>query len=294
MKLINSRMFFFKVFLFSFTLTAIQSNSAHAASQAKLSEIISALIIADSIKEINANIHPFIDSNKTFSGRELYDSSVQTIPSDLTAEMVIERYLSALGGRENFEKINDRITKITGSMSGINFEMTIYQKEPNKLKQIIKAGDVNQKIVYDGTNGYSSMNGNKMEISAAELEKLKYESIFKLLLYLNEYAVRLNLIGIEEINGMNAYEIELLLPGEIKWIQYYDTTTGLKIKEKKFIILPHGTFTQETYFDDFREIDGIKYPFLIKQTLGSQSMEFNVKSIEINKGLIDREFEGDE
>lgn len=245
----------------------------------------------DSVKAVNESVEPLFEAIESIADTGVIESSTKPLPSGLTAEMVIENYLSALGGRENLEKINDRVTKMTGTLSGINFEMTIYQKDPNKFKQITKAGDVQQKIVYDGINGYSIVNGNEMEISEAELEKLKYESIFKLLLNLNEYGVKLDLTGIENVNISDAYKIELNLPGEIKWIQYYNAATAMKIKEIKFITLPHGTFAQETYFDDYREVEGIKYPFLIKQTLGTQSMEFKVMSIEVNKGLVDREFE---
>jgi len=50
-------------------------------------------------------------------------------------------------------------------------------------------------------------------------------------------------------------------------------------------------FEQETYFSDYREVKGLKFPFTIKQYLGLQEIELTVTSIEINTGLDDSVFE---
>jgi hypothetical protein len=77
----------------------------------------------------------------------------------------------------------------------------------------------------------------------------------------------------------------------IKWTQYYNIESGLKVKEEKYINSPMGLFEQVTNYDDYREVQGLFFPFKIKQSIGAQSMEFNVSSIKINTGLTDREFE---
>ncbi len=97
----------------------------------------------------------------------------------------------------------------------------------------------------------------------------------------------------EKVDGKDAYKVELELPDGIKWTQYYDAATGLKVKELKPIEAPQGTFTQENSYSNYKDVDGVKYPFTINQSMGRQSFEFKVDSIKVNTGLADKNFEVD-
>jgi hypothetical protein len=178
-----------------------------------------------------------------------------------------------------------------GSIQGINVTIVSYQKAPNKLKQQIKAGANEQLIIFDGEKGIMEIAGEKKEITGTELEKLKLEATLTLLIDPEHYGIQLNLEGVEKVEGENAYKLIMTLPSGIKWTQYYAIDSGLKVKEEKNINSPMGLFQQEIIYDDYREIEGLLFPFSIKQSIGAQSMEFNVSSVKINTGLTDREFE---
>ncbi|HSP87643.1 MAG TPA: hypothetical protein VLN45_05885, partial [Ignavibacteriaceae bacterium] len=133
----------------------------------------------------------------------------------------------------------------------------------------------------------------KQEISSAELEKLKFESTIALLTDPEHYGISLSLDGAEKIDGKDNYKIIMTLPSGIKWTQYYDVETNLKSKEQKYISTPMGLFNQEIIYGNYTEVEGLLYPFSIKQSIGSQKMEFTVSSIKINSGLAEREFDID-
>lgn len=213
------------------------------------------------------------------------------IPEGLTAKKIIGNFIEAIGGEEKIYNIVDRTTIMRGKVQGINITMLIYQKAPNKLKQQIKAGANEQVIIFDGEKGVLSMAEQKQEITGSELEKLKYESTIALLADPEYYGMSLTLEGSEDIDGIKAYKVIMTLPSGIKWAQYYSTVSFLKIKESKYVNSPMGLFEQNIYYDDYREAEGMKFPFKIKQSIGIQSMEFTVSSIKINSGLTDREFE---
>jgi zinc protease len=228
------------------------------------------------------------DSLQKEIGKDTLDSE---IPEGLTAKNVIDNYIEAIGGAEKIYNIVDRTTIMRGSVQGINITIVSYQKAPNKLKQKIKAGANEQLIIFNGEKGIMEMAGEKNEITGAELEKLKYEATLTLLTDPEYYGIKLNLDGVEKINEEDAYKIIMTLPSGIKWSQFYDTESGLKVKEEKYINSPMGLFLQVITFDDYKEVEGMLYPFEINQKIGAQSMEFTVSSIKINTGLIDREFE---
>ncbi len=214
-----------------------------------------------------------------------------TVPEGLTSEKVITNYVNAIGGADNLSKIVDRTTVMRGTVQGVNVLIVSYQKAPNKLKQEIRAGEVDQKIYFNGERGIQVIGDTKTEIEGSELEKLKTESTVILLLELDHYNIKTKLTGVESVNNKPAYKIQFILPSGTKWVQFYDTETSLKVKEIKDINTPQGTFTHEVLYSDYKTIEGLKYAFKITQKIGGQSIDFNISSIKINSGLSDREFE---
>lgn len=243
-----------------------------------------------------ANIFPQVLIDSTLNDTVKAENNKVTIEAEipdsitLTAQEIIDKYIEAIGGEDKIYSIVDRTTIMRGSVQGVNITIVSYQKAPNKLKQQIKAGNNEQVIIFDGGKGEMKMAGEEKEITGSELEKLKYESTLTLLTDLEHYGIKLNLEGIEKVNDNKAYKIIMTLPSGIKWTQYYDTESGLKVKEEKYVNSPLGLFEQEIIYDDYEEVEGLLYPFKIKQTIGAQSMEFTISTIKINSGLADREF----
>jgi outer membrane lipoprotein-sorting protein len=60
--------------------------------------------------------------------------------------------------------------------------------------------------------------------------------------------------------------------------------------DEKPVTAVQQTFLQKTYYSDFRLVDGIYFPFKIRQKLGQQEMEFEVMNIRLNSGIEDSEF----
>jgi len=230
-----------------------------------------------------------VDSLKNSSVKQ--DTSVTPAPEGITADSVINTYIDSIGGKENIRKVMDRLTIMYGRVQGVKVTMLIYQKVPNKLKQVIKAGRAEQRIYFNGEKGFMVIGKKMTNITGSQLENLKFESTMALLLDLKYYKIGLKLDGIASVDSVKAYKVEMILPSGHVWIQYYNVNTGLKIKSTKYVTVPQGTFIQETYYSDYRDIDGVKYPFSIRENVGSQSLDFRVSSIKINTGMIDREFE---
>ena len=243
---------------------------------------------ADKIKKELAQFGPVQFYN---SYGDKIDNSLSSVPGDLSARDIIDHYIQAIGGRDSIANVHDRVTSMKGTIQGFNITTTIYQKEPDMLLQVINAGGMNQEVVYNGTEGIKTAAGQTTKIEGNELEKLKYEASLHFILNMDSLGVQLKLAGMEKVKGKNAYKIEMILPSGTKWIQYFDPETGYKIKETKNITTPQGTFTQENYYSDYRNVDGVKYPFTIQQSVGAQNIEMKVTSVKINYGIPDSKFE---
>jgi len=208
----------------------------------------------------------------------------------LSVEHIINKYISSVGGSDNLLNVKDITTEMQGSVSGVDVKMTVYQKSPNKILKEINAGAVRQIILYDGTNAFMKIGKSQRKLSNQALEGLKYESMTIFMLSLDELKIKTELLANENIEGRNIYKVKLILPSGEEWIYFFDVESGLKIKSLKTVYSPQGAFTQTTFFSDYNSINGINFPFNIKQTIGIQSLEFKVNSIKINTGLKDEIF----
>ncbi|GIK59156.1 MAG: hypothetical protein HND39_04900 [Ignavibacteriota bacterium] len=231
----------------------------------------------------------FILASITLFSQE--QTSTETDPVNITAQGVINKYIYAIGGIDKFKSVMDRTTEMTGTAMNQPISIIVKQKYPDKLFQELKAGEVTQLLYYSNGKGTMVIGTEKTEIDKKELERLMMDATMQLLLNPDSFGVKTEFLGIECVDSVDCYAIKLTLPSGIRWFQYYSMETDLKFKETKEIQTKQGLFEQETYFSDYRDVDGLKFPFAIKQHIGLQEIELTVTSIEINTGLDDSVFE---
>jgi zinc protease len=244
------------------------------------------IVVVGNRKEITEKLAGIGEVHLYDINGEPVDTTALSIPEGVDASLVLEKYINAIGGRERLESVNDRTTSMTGMVQGFEVKMNVYQKTPALLRQEITASGLDQLIIYNGEEGIMEMGNSRQRIGSDELEKLKFEATMGLILDPAASGVKMELEGIEKVNDREAYKINNI-SAATTWVSYYDIKTGLKIMEVKEVKTPSGVFKQEIFFDDYKEVDGIKYPFSIYQKLGPQEMSFTVNSIKLNQGLKD-------
>jgi outer membrane lipoprotein-sorting protein len=202
-------------------------------------------------------------------------------------KVVMEKYLDAIGGRDALAKVEDRTTIMRGTAMGQALTIIVKQKAPNKMRQEVKAGGMDQTIIFDGEKGVMKAATKNVDVTGKELEQLKIEATMELLLDIEGNGVKLDFEGTEKINGKDAHKIKMTLPSGIRWFNYFDAESGLKVKEQKEMQTQMGLIEQVVTYDNYTEVEGIKYPFKITQSFGPQSVEMTVSSVKVNKGLAD-------
>ena len=206
--------------------------------------------------------------------------------TDMDAATILKNYVNAIGGEAALKKVNDLKSTATAEAMGKKLEMTRLFKTPNLyLMSISVSGAVMQKFVFDGTTLKMSVMGNNMEYTeGAEFEEIKASAAICPELNYIKNGYELTVGAIENVNGKDAYVLHVN-KGEKTVTEYYDVETGLKIKTSATAKSPMGEIQQITEFGNYQTVDGIKFPFSVKQNAGGMGMEFNVQSVEINKGI---------
>jgi len=212
------------------------------------------------------------------------------VPADMTAEKVVARYIDAIGGAKKIQNMKEVMIKTSTSINGMALQMISYQKAPNKFAmEMTMNGNVMQKQVFDGEKGKVSGMGGERAMTEQEISAVKVDGRIDKELILADNGYEMTLKGIEDLNGTDAYKVEVVSPAGQKYFDYYAIESGLKLQSKSVMQTPQGEMTQVQMFDDYREVEGVKFPF-VQKISGMQSMTLNVEEIHVNGGINDDVF----
>lgn len=221
-------------------------------------------------------------------GEIIAPAKVIAVPAGLTADEVLKNYVKAIGGEKVIKSIKDIKTVSKGkvSVSGqeIPITMTEMKKAPlNYAQKIEGMGMVLNKQVFDGTNGYVEANGQKMDFTPEQVASVKAGADIYAYLTPEKYGTERKLVGIEKVNGKDAYKIEATTAGE-KAMQFFDVATGYLVKESS---AKSGTVEYSNYKD-------VGNGYFVAHTLSSVAQGMNVslevEEVSINKGIDDSNF----
>jgi len=217
----------------------------------------------------------------------------QKMSTDTKVKDVINNYIKAIGGKAALDKVENIKTDLTLSASGQSFDATILQKKsPNKFKLTLSMmGQAFQQQIYDGTNGAMIQQGQTMKLEGKQLDGLKEQAImFPELDYLNgDYELELK--GIEQIDGNDAYKLTVIAPSGNKVTEYYNVESGLKIRSIGVLESPQGNITQTTDYSEYKDAGGILMPHVMQQSMGPQNIKMTIKDVKVNGGIDDAAFE---
>jgi len=221
---------------------------------------------------------------KTSSNNSV-ESEAREIPKEMSAKKVIDSYLSALGGAEVLREVKNSFIK--SSFEGSKQEMTIIMEKPNKYKSIISAENYSYITVYDGINAYAKQNGEKISVPKKTKEGIKNLSLWPELNYFedsNDIALK----SIEKVNNEDCYILEITTSAGVKYSDYFSIESGLKLRT---LGVARGGYVGTTDYLDYREVDGLLFPYETKTTMGSSAYSVNVTSIKVNTDLPQDTFE---
>ena len=209
------------------------------------------------------------------------------MPEGITAASIIENYIQAIGGKAKLEAVESYAMSATAEMQGMKLEMEMKKTSKDQFMQDVKMmGNSVSKQVLDGDKGYAVGQGQRKDLSAEEIEKVKEESAtFPELNYLAVGGIALD--GMETVGDKKAYKIKVT---DNKTV-FYDAETSLKLQEVNVTEMQGQQVKQTLMFDDYKEVSGILFPFKLTQSMGPQNIEFIVTEIKVNDGVSPADFE---
>lgn len=237
------------------------------------------IVIAGKVADIAENLEKLGYPVKYFdkNANQIAKPEAKKIDANITLESIGKKYIDAIGGKANVEKINSVKVDAEAKVQGMALQMTTLQaKDGKSVMEIKMMGNTMQKVAFDGKEGYIQAQGQKMPLPKdTEAEMLKQKEIFPELAY---GSANYELKGIENINGEESYAVK-----NGNKTSYYSVKTGLKVADIIIQKVQDKEMSVPTYYSDYKEVSGVKFPFKITSNMSGIDITFEVKSYEINK-----------
>lgn len=216
-----------------------------------------------------------------------------TLPAGLTAEQVVEDYLNAIGGRGKIGQIKDMQSTATMQMRGPSFGIKTFQKGGNKIMiEMSMNGQVMNKQLFDGSQGSQSAMGQVEALEGEDLGNVKEQAKISKEADYKTGGYNVTLKGIEDVNGSNAFVLEVVRPDGKKTTEYYDTKTSLKVREVSIDQGMDGNPTTQTVeMSDYKEVGGVKMPHTLTVSgIFPVPFKVSISEIKVNAGVDDSVF----
>ena len=190
--------------------------------------------------------------------------AVPAIPQQISAETILSRMAHALGGLEKLRQVENIYMRGKVEAGGLSGTVDEWQTSRGQHKQIIDLGDVyKQTTIFDGTRGWVIDRNNQVsDLAGVSLEKEILGNYFATFSYL--FADRMP--GTVTASGEDPTGKDYLI--QLKPKDGAEATYA--IEKESFLpfsltVASEGG-TSTIYYEDWREVNGIKVPFRYRQT----------------------------
>ncbi|MGC4045315.1 MAG: hypothetical protein QM758_16105 [Armatimonas sp.] len=210
-------------------------------------------------------------------------------------EQILQKYITASGGTAAYAKVKSQIQKGTISMpaQGITGNFTMSYKSPAKMvmnASLPGVGEIGQG--YDGKNGWArdpfmgtrTLKGDELAQILNELtlsnDPASYKKVFS----------KMEILPPGKVGKVKALRLKLTPKTGSPQTLYFDATSYLLIRRDADITSPQGKIPSESYFTDYRTIDGVKMPFKTRTLAGPAEQIMTVTEVKNNIPIEDSIF----
>ncbi len=208
-----------------------------------------------------------------------------------TADSIIEKYVTALGGADAMKKVTSRVGKGSIIVGGKETPVEVYTKAPNMRVTVTHNGNADSYTAFDGHAGWMGNTGRPArEMSPAESMASGLDSEFYLGLRLKEIFPQLRAGRPDKIGDVAVISLTGTRPGQPPVRLFFDANTGLLMRMVRYAETPVGRMPTQIDYADYRNVDGVKTPF--QWTLSRPNGRFTIqlKEVKANVPIEDSKF----
>jgi len=184
-----------------------------------------------------------------------------------TPAALFAKYEQAIGGADAIAKLTSRWDKYTTTnpVNGNTSSGETLKKSPDKVLATTSAGDRSNTTAYDGSVAWSKNPRGTQPITGPNLDQMKFVANFYRDLRLSDRYQQARPGPKTQINGHEAYQVRGVVKGtRIQEQLFFDAQSGLLLRRVTYQPTPMGAMPDQIDFEDWRDVAGVKVPFVLK------------------------------
>lgn len=181
-----------------------------------------------------------------------------------TADEIYSKYIAAIGGQANVDKIKSRTAK--GSVAQPNGTVTvdILQVAPDKFHITATTPTGAFQRGFNGNVGWEKGPQGVRALAPAEVAQLQNSIGLLRHIRLKEQFTSMRWRGIQSIGDQRTHMVIGTTADNRQERLFFDTQTGLLLRRISYMQTPIGLIPEQIDFEDYRDVDGVKFPFTIR------------------------------
>ena len=246
------------------------------------------IVIVGNAKQISKGLEKY-GPVKYFDleGNEVAAPAEAKADVSITPDVLLQKVVSAVGGKEAIAAIKDIQLKGSASLMGQTLEMSQTIITPGNSVTTMSMGGMAmmKQSVVDGKYSVSQQ-GMEAPITDDVKEGLDESTLLIPELSYLAKGYKLKIVGAEKVDGKDAIDLELKTPSGKVSHRFYDAKTFLLLKTAKSQEVPgRGTVTQQEFYNAYKTINGVQVP--TEQIIDMGQLKINIKytDIKANQGL---------
>jgi photosynthetic reaction center cytochrome c subunit len=212
-------------------------------------------------------------------------------PGEPSGAQVFDKYISALGGAAKLATLKSWIATGTsvgyeGIGGGGSFQ--IFAQAPDKRATLIVYKDHpergNLHRTYDGKEGWNKSPRAavaEFQFTGSELNGVRADALLSFPGSIKT-AVTNTRTSTSDLGDKDVEVVQGSGPGGILITLYFDKKTGYLVREIRYSNSPVGRIPTQTDYDDYRDVQGIKFPFQYTFSWLDGKEQYKITKYEIN------------
>lgn len=213
-----------------------------------------------------------------------------------TIDQILSKYIQALGGAQRLAGLNSWVATGTslgyeGLGGGGSFQ--IIAKRPNQRTTLIEFKEHpergNNTRVFNGRNGWiKSPRGllAEYELTGTELDGARLDATLSFPDQMKSSLTNWRVGQLESMGDKDVQVVQGSGPRGLLATFYFDKDSGLLLREVRYGTSPIGHVPTQMDFSDYREVNGIKFPFKYTFSWLDGRDSFQISDVKVN-GAID-------
>jgi photosynthetic reaction center cytochrome c subunit len=200
------------------------------------------------------------------------------------AEILLDKYVQAVGGAAAIEKVTSRVMKGTIDFGGKSLPIDIYAKDPDKRISFTHMPDGDSITAFDGHDGWLGTPGRPVhEMHGSELDAASMDADLQFATHLKSMFSAMQVEGTEKIGDHEAYVLVGQRAGKTPVRLYFDEQSGLLLRLVRFGDTALGWLPTQIDYADYRDTSGVKMPY--RWTLSRPSGRFTIEVSEVKQNV---------